>query len=98
MRPAAPQLFPNTFFAPASCDVMRTSDMPASTSAGAEIVRMPGLHARPLNDGASIRTVIMFAFRLLRPADGRVLPPLLPPIDGQVEQTVTVVHCFDTAA
>src|SRR5579864_5894606 len=66
-----------------------------SAPAGAQVVRMSGLQARPLGDGTSIGTVRMAAFRPLRPAGRRVLPPLLPPVDGQVEQPVAVVHRLD---
>src|SRR6202034_4068365 len=39
----------------------------------------------------------MLAFRAFRPAGRRLLPLLLPPVDGQVEQWVAVAHHFDAA-
>src|ERR1022692_1342075 len=59
---------------------------------GAEAVRIAGLQAGPLGDRTSISTVIVLAFRSLWPAGRRVLPPLLSPIDGQVEQSIAVIH------
>ena len=41
--------------------------------------------------------IIVLAFRPLRPAGRRVLPPLLPPVDGQVEQPIAVIHRLDAA-
>src|SRR5207237_3896045 len=61
------------------------------------VVGVPGLEARPLGDGASIATVGVLAFRLLWPAGGRILPRLLPPVDGQVEQPIAVIHRLDAA-
>src|SRR6202043_3361073 len=60
--------------------------------AGAQIVGIPGLQARPLGGGTSIGTDILLAFKPLWPAGRRVLPRLLTPVDGQVEQPVAVVH------
>ena len=65
--------------------------------AGSQIVGMPCLQARPLGDGASVVTVVVPAFRPLRPAGRRLLPPLLPPVDGQVEQRVAIAHRLDAA-
>ena len=48
-------------------------------------------------DGASIGTVAVLALRPLWPAGRRVLPPLLPPVDGQVEQRVAIAHHLDAA-
>src|ERR1017187_264650 len=64
---------------------------------------MPGLEARPLGDGASLRPhwhrwpIGRAAFSprdgaVLWPTGGRVLPLLLAPIDGQVEQSIAVIH------
>jgi hypothetical protein len=68
-----------------------------SAPAGSQVVRIPGLQARPLGDGTSIGTVRVLAFRPLRPAGRRVLPLLLPSVDGQVEQPVAVIHHLDAA-
>src|SRR5580765_277774 len=68
-----------------------------SAPAGSQVVRIPGLQARPLGGGTSIGTHTLLAFPPLWPADGRVLPSLLPPVDGQVEQPVVVVHRLDAA-
>src|SRR5580658_84378 len=68
---------------------------------------MPGLYARPLGDGSSARPLWFPGGRagfgprncaLLGPTCGRVLPRLLPPVDGQVEQVIVVIHHLDTAA
>src|SRR5262245_51964202 len=58
---------------------------------------MPGLQAGPLNNGTSIDAVLVRAFRPFRPAVRRVLPRLLSPVDGQVEQPVAIVHRLDAA-
>src|SRR2546425_12282325 len=55
---------------------------------------MPGLQARPLGGGSSIDKGKFLAFG---PAGRRILPRLLPPIYGQVEQIETVVHRLDAA-
>src|SRR6516162_4033191 len=68
-----------------------------SAPARSQVVGMPGLQAGPLGDGAPIDTVVVFALRPPRPAGRRVLPPLPPPIDGQVEQPIAVVHRLDAA-
>jgi hypothetical protein len=39
----------------------------------------------------------LLACKPLRPAGRRVLPRLLPPVDGQVDQPVAVVHRLDAA-
>src|ERR1700744_4092117 len=77
----------------------RELDAPPSRSmtvwlapAGSEVVGIPGLHARPLHDGASCSAVAVLAFRPLWPTGRRILPAFLPPIDGQVEQPGAVVH------
>jgi hypothetical protein len=80
---------------PASCQPIGRGR--PSAPACSQVVGIAGLQARPLDDGTSIDTVRVFAFRLLWPAGRRVLPRLLPPIDGQVEQPVAVVHCLDAA-
>src|ERR1700730_16173301 len=49
--------------------------------AGAQIVGIPGLQARPLGGGTSIGTDILLAFKPLWPAGRRVLPRLLTPVD-----------------
>jgi hypothetical protein len=67
----------------------------SSAPAGSQVVRISGPQARPLDDGTSIGTVIMLAVRPLWPAGRRVLPPLLPPVDGQVEQPVAIIHRLD---
>src|SRR6476619_191300 len=62
-----------------------------------EVVRMPRLQARPLGGGTSLGTRILLAVKSLRPAARRVLPHLLPPIDGQVKQPIAVIHRLDAA-
>src|SRR6202011_4894846 len=47
--------------------------------------------------GRPFRTEILLAFKLLWPAGWRILPRLLPPVDGQVEQPVAVIHRLDAA-
>src|ERR1017187_1747892 len=64
---------------------------------GAEVVGASGLQAGPLGGGTSIGTGNLLAFKPLWPAGRRVLPRLLPPVDGQVEQPVAVVHRLDAA-
>src|ERR1017187_1732084 len=64
---------------------------------GVEVVGMPGLQARPLGKGTSFGTHRVLAFWLLRPAGRRILPPLLPPVDGQVEQPIAIVHRLHAA-
>src|SRR5947209_711890 len=73
------------------------SGRPHSALPGAQIVGIPGLQARPLGDGTSIGTEVLLAFKPLRPAGRRVLPRLLPAVDGQVEQPVAVIHRLDAA-
>ena len=64
---------------------------------GAEVVGASGLPARPLGGGTSIGTDILLAFKTLWPAGRRVLPRLLPSVDGQVEQPLAVIHRLDSA-
>src|SRR5579863_10007402 len=66
--------------------------------AGPQVVRIPGLQARPLGGGTPIGTDILLALEPLGPAGWRVLPHLLPPVDRQVEQPVAVIHRLDAAA
>src|SRR6516225_4988691 len=54
-----------------------------------------GREARPLGDRTSIGTALLLALPRLRPAGRRVLPSLLPPLHGQVEQPVAVIHRLD---
>src|SRR5712692_5390531 len=68
-----------------------------SAPAGSQVVRIPGLQAGPLGGGTSIGTGNLLAFKPLWPAGRRVLPRLLPPIDGQVEQPIAVIHRLDAA-
>src|ERR1700720_2412014 len=75
----------------AACSALR------SVLASAQIVRMPGLQARPLGGGTSIGTGNLLALKPLWPAGRRVLPRLLPPVDGHVEQPVAVIHRLDAA-
>ena len=75
----------------------RQSKLEKSAVAGSQVVRIPGLQARPLDDGTSIDAVRVHAFRPLWPASRRVLPRLLPPVDGQVEQPIAVIHRLDAA-
>jgi hypothetical protein len=62
-----------------------------------QVVRIPGLQTSPLGGGTSIRTGSLLAFKPLWPACRRVLPRLLPSVDGQVEQPVAVIHRLDAA-
>ena len=59
---------------------------------------MPGIQAGPLGGGTPIGTDLVLAFQPLWPAGRRVLPHLLPPVDGQVEQSEAVIHCLDAAS
>jgi len=68
-----------------------------SAAASAQVVRMPGLQARPLSGGTSIDTEILLTFKPLRPACRRVLPHFLAPVNGQVEQPTAVIHRLDAA-
>src|ERR1700729_3018427 len=68
-----------------------------SATAGVQVVRIPGLQARPLGGGTSIGTDSLLAFKPLWPAGRRVLPCLLPPVDRHVEQIVAIVHRLATA-
>jgi hypothetical protein len=68
--------------------------MGGSAPAGPQIVRMPGLQARPLSGGASIGG---HAFFDLWPARRRILPRLLPSVDCQVEKPVIIVHRLNAA-
>src|SRR5215472_13174757 len=74
------------------------SSQRGSARASSQVVGMSGLHARPLHDGASVGAVLMRTFGPTRPVGRRIFPPLLPPVDGQVEQPVAVAHYFDAAA
>src|SRR5438132_6733168 len=76
----------------------RTLGGRGSAPAGSQVVRIPGLQARPLGGGTSIGTGNLLAFKPLWPAGRRVLPRLLPPVDGQVEQPVAVIHRLDAAS
>src|ERR1044071_122684 len=58
---------------------------------------MPGLQTRPLGGGTSVGTHMLLAFKRLWPAGRRILPRLLPPVDGQIEQPEAVVHRLDAA-
>jgi hypothetical protein len=66
-------------------EVQFHSQYSLSTPTRSQVVRVTGFQARPLNDRSPASTIIVLAFRSLRPAGGRILPPLLPPIDGQIE-------------
>src|SRR5580658_8647372 len=68
-----------------------------SAPGGPEVVGPPGLQARPLGGGTSVGTEVLLAFKPFWPAGRRVLPCLLPPVDGQIEQPVAVVHRLDAA-
>jgi carboxymuconolactone decarboxylase family protein len=63
----------------------RSSCPLCSAPAGSQVVRIPGLQARPLGGGTSIGTGNLLALPPLWPAGRRVLPRLLPPVDGQIE-------------
>src|SRR5215470_7111806 len=77
-----------------------------SGNGGSEVVGMAGPETRPLGGGAAdlgrawaeaIGTDRLLAFKLLWPSRRRLLERLLPPVDGQVEQTITVIHRLDAA-
>ena len=83
---------------PVSCTkTAEPAERPHSAPAGSQVVGIPGLQARPLGGGTSIGTEILLAFKPLWPAGRRVLPRLLPPIDGQVQQPIAVIHRLDAA-
>ena len=83
---------------PGSACTSRCGAGTESAAASAQIVRMPGVEARPLGDGTSIGTEVLLACKPLWPAGRRVLPLLLPPVDGQVEQPVAVIHRLAAAS
>jgi hypothetical protein len=64
---------------------LETSGRRGSIPASSQVVRIVGLHARPLGGGTSIDSEILLAYKPLWPAGRRVLPLLLPPVYGQVE-------------
>jgi hypothetical protein len=68
-----------------------------SAAVSAQIVRMPGLQARPLSGGTSIDSEILLTFKPLLSACRRVLPHFLAPVNGQVEQPIAVIHRLDAA-
>ena len=53
-----------------------------SAPAGSQLVRIPGLQARPLGGGTPISTGNLVAIPPFWPGGRRVLPRLLPPVDG----------------
>src|ERR1700733_3313453 len=65
-----------------------------STSTRSQVVRIPGLEARPLGGGASFAAGKILAFK---PAGRRVFPQLLTAVDGQVEQPIAIIHRLDAA-
>ncbi len=70
----------------------------AGRSWHSQIVGMSCLQPTPLRDRPAVATKWMIGLApALWPAVGRVFKVLLPPIDGQVEQAVTVVHRLDAA-
>src|SRR5579862_729221 len=73
----------------------------AGSRAGAKVIGTSGFESRPLRDRASAgphwlpsrrAAVSSGVGALLRPAGRRVLPLLLPPVDGQVQQVIVVIH------
>src|ERR1700733_8121883 len=76
----------------AAADSIAVVNRTASAPADSQVVRMPSLQARPLGGGTSIGTDSLLALKPLWPALRRVLPHLLPPVDGQVEQPIVVIH------
>src|ERR1041385_1170374 len=71
----------------------RTRHAPVGAArAGPEVVGIPGPQAGPLRDGTAVDAEILFAFRPSQPAGRRVLPLFLPSVDGQVEQSIAVIH------
>src|SRR5215831_4600581 len=77
-----------------------------SPTAGDQIIGMAGFESRPLRDRSSARP-LWFPSRgataspgvgaLLRPAGRRVLPLLLSPVYGQIEQVIAVIHHLDAS-
>src|SRR5436305_7741585 len=68
-----------------------------SATAGAEIVGVSGLQARPLRNGTPVIPHSLLALARLRPTRLRVLPRLLPPVDREIEQSIAVVHRLHAA-
>src|SRR3954464_74549 len=56
-----------------------------SATAGAEIVGVSGLQARPLRNGTPVIPHSLLALARLRPTRRRVLPRFLPPVDPELE-------------
>src|ERR1035438_3712906 len=69
--------------------------VPRTSRGGVEVVGASRFEAGPLSGGTSVATHNLLAFK---PAGRRVLPLLLPPVGGQVEQPVAVIHRLDAAA
>ena len=70
--------------------------MRPNRSRAIKLVGMPGFQARPLRNRTLVVSKRMLGFDpVLWPAGRRVFPILLPPIDGQIEQTITVIHRLD---
>src|SRR5215472_13138538 len=63
----------------------------------AQVVGASGFETGALGGGTSVGTGILLAFKPLWPAGRRVLPRLLPPVDGQIEQPIADIHCLDAA-
>ena len=65
----------------------------------AEVVVVPGPDPRPLGGRAAVQPKLAtLGAPTLRPALGRVLPGLLPAVDGQIQQSVRRRHQFVAAA
>src|SRR6266567_6594027 len=61
----------------------------------AEVVVAPGLDPRPLGGRATVQPELAtFGTPMPRPAVGRVLPELLPGVDGPIQQSVRRCHHF----
>src|SRR6266566_1510484 len=65
----------------------------------AEVVVTPRPDPRPLGGRAAVKPELAaFGIPTLRPALGRVLPELLPAVDGQIQQSVRRCHQFVATA
>src|SRR5262249_42818971 len=96
----ASSTFPREALVNSCCE--RTS----SALAAAQVVGASGFESRPLGYRASARPLWLPSGRaaasarvgaLLWPVGGRVLPLLLSPVDGQIEQVIAVIHHLDAS-
>src|SRR5580704_1232372 len=73
------------------------AEQTGSALTGPEVVGIPGHQAAPLGGGTPVGAGNLLAAIPLRPTLRRVFPRLLPPVHGQVEQTIAVIHRLDAA-